>query len=85
MIWIFFISFAGAKEEAKFRLDFVHPRIKRKTEFENSFLLMALESGDLDMMKVLVRDHGADVNEEIEWNGRQSTPLIVSMSVSIER
>jgi hypothetical protein len=98
-MWIFFIFFVGAnevkKEDVKFQLkesdfDFVSPRVqdskvKCKTEFEGSVLLLALEKGDLDMMKDLVRDHGADVNEEVEWNGRQSTPLIVAMSVSNER
>ncbi len=71
-------------------MDFVNPsvqdpRVKCKTDIENPFLLMALESGDLDMMKDLVRDHGVDVNEEIEWNGKQSTPLIIAMSLTVER
>ncbi len=90
-----FISFEGAKEDVKIQwkesdLDFVNPRIqdpriKCKTDIENPILLMALESGDLDMMKDLVRDHGVDVNEEIEWNEKQSTPLIIAMSLTVER
>ncbi len=90
-MWIFFISFAGAKEEAKFQwkesdLDFVNQRIQDpRVEFEDPVLLMALENGGLDMLKVLVRDHRADVNEEIEWNEKQSTPLIVAMSFGVER
>ena len=83
-----FISFEGAKEDVKIQwkesdLDFVNPRIKSKTDIP--VLQLALESGDLNMMKDLVRDHGADVNEEIEWNEKQSTPLIAAMSVSVER
>jgi hypothetical protein len=66
-------------------LDFVNPKIKRKTEFEGPILLMALQNGDLVMLKVLVQDNGVDVNEEIKCNGRQSTPLIVAMSVIVER
>ena len=76
-----FISFEGAKEDVKIQwkesdLDFVNPRIKSKTEIP--VLQLALESGDLHMMKDL------DVNEEIEWNEKQSTPLIAAMSVSVE-
>ena len=54
-------------------------------EIEGSVLASAIQTGDFEMVKMLVQDFGADVNQEITWKKKQSNPLIFAMAACFER
>jgi hypothetical protein len=63
----------------------VNLHMQLENGLEGPVLLVAVQNGDHEMMKMLVEDFGADVNKEVKRDGKQSTLLIFAMSLCILR
>lgn len=47
-------------------------------------LILAIQSGNKEMINMIIQDSEANINQEIIWGGKQSTPLIFAMNNFIE-
>ena len=54
-------------------------------KMEGSILVLAIQNEDLEMIKMLVQDFGADVNQKIAWSHNQSNIIILAMAICYER
>jgi hypothetical protein len=52
---------------------------------DGSVLVLAIQNGDIKMIKMLVQDFGANVNQKITWNQNPSNLLILAMVMCFER
>lgn len=72
------------KDQVKLVLDEldvdINARMRHENKIEGSVLVLAVQDEDLEMLKMLVQDLGANVNQEIILDGKQSTHLIMAMA-----
>jgi hypothetical protein len=54
-------------------------------KIEGSILVLAILNEDLEMIKMLVQDFGADVNQKIAWSQNQSNIFILAMAKCYKR
>jgi DNA repair exonuclease SbcCD ATPase subunit len=54
-------------------------------KIEGPILTLAIQNEDFEMIKMLVQDFGADVNQKITWSQNQSNILILAMAKGYER
>jgi hypothetical protein len=54
-------------------------------KIEGPILALAIQNGDIKMIKMLVEDFGADVNQKFTWSQNSSNLLIFAMAVCFER
>jgi len=47
-------------------------------------LILAIQSENKEMINMIIQDCEANINQEIIWGGKQSTPLIFAMNSFIE-
>ncbi len=54
-------------------------------KIEGPILTLAIQNGDIKMIKLLVQDFGTNVNQTITWNQNRSNFLILAMATCFER
>jgi hypothetical protein len=63
--------------------------VNQDMKFENgkkgSFLLWAIQTGNYEMTKMMIHDYKADVNCNVDLDGKMTSILIASMVFCLER
>jgi hypothetical protein len=54
-------------------------------QFEGPILTLAIQNGDFEMIKMLIEDFGANVNQKITWSKNPSNLLILAMAACFEK
>jgi hypothetical protein len=80
---------AGNMEEVKSILSNSEIDVNQELLFENrqkgSLLLYAIQTGNYEMTKMMIYDYNADVNGNIDLDGKMTSILIAAMAFCLER
>ncbi len=80
---------AGNMEEVKSILNNPEIDANQELKFENgqkgSLLLWAVQNGKFEMSKMLIRNYKADVNCNVDLDGKMTSILISAMTFCVER
>ncbi len=79
----------GSLEKVKSILNNSQIDVNQEMMFENGqrgpLLLWAVQNGNFEMSQMLIHDYGADVNGNVDLNGKMTSILIATITFCLER
>ena len=79
----------GSLEKIKSILNHSQIDVNQEMMFENGqrgpLLLWAVQNGNFEMSKMLIHDYKADVNGNVDLNGKMTSILIATITFCLER